>query len=293
MRPSKPARLLALLALSGGVAAQGPIDDKAPLEAVAATPLARVQGLIEEYEKERAAFFEAYRAAEDQEQAQQVFEELYPDGDAYAAEMLTVAEARPGGEAQRAAVRFALENGGSASVTERALAAMAAHFPNEVEFALMLSYTQLSPAAVAHAQTILEVSESAQVRGNVLMALAENAKSIAGVVRGLHDEPEEGALAYYVDAFGEEYVAELRSSEPASFEQRAAAYYGRVLAEYADVESRSGTLGERAERDLFELQNLSIGKVAPEIEGEDVDGVAFKLSDYRGKVVVLDFWGDW
>lgn len=35
------------------------------------------------------------------------------------------------------------------------------------------------------------------------------------------------------------------------------------------------------------------GKPAPEIEGEDVDGKSFRLSDYRGKVVVLDFWGDW
>ncbi len=38
---------------------------------------------------------------------------------------------------------------------------------------------------------------------------------------------------------------------------------------------------------------LNVGKVAPEIEAEDIDGVKFKLSDYRGKVVVLDFWGDW
>jgi hypothetical protein len=45
--------------------------------------------------------------------------------------------------------------------------------------------------------------------------------------------------------------------------------------------------------ELFEMRNLSIGQVAPEIEGEDIDGVAFKLSDYRGKVVVLDFWGHW
>jgi hypothetical protein len=44
---------------------------------------------------------------------------------------------------------------------------------------------------------------------------------------------------------------------------------------------------------IFELENLQIGMVAPEIEGADLDGVAFKLSDYRGKVVVLDFWGDW
>jgi cytochrome oxidase Cu insertion factor (SCO1/SenC/PrrC family) len=32
---------------------------------------------------------------------------------------------------------------------------------------------------------------------------------------------------------------------------------------------------------------------APEIEGEDQDGVTFKLSDYRGKVILLDFWGNW
>ena len=38
---------------------------------------------------------------------------------------------------------------------------------------------------------------------------------------------------------------------------------------------------------------FEIGNQAPEISGEDIDGVAFKLSDYRGKVVVLDFWGDW
>ncbi len=38
---------------------------------------------------------------------------------------------------------------------------------------------------------------------------------------------------------------------------------------------------------------FEVGNLAPEIRGQDVDGVAFKLSDYRGKVVLLDFWGDW
>jgi hypothetical protein len=40
-------------------------------------------------------------------------------------------------------------------------------------------------------------------------------------------------------------------------------------------------------------EELKVGNVAPDIEGEDVDGKKFKLSDYRGKVVVLDFWGHW
>lgn len=38
---------------------------------------------------------------------------------------------------------------------------------------------------------------------------------------------------------------------------------------------------------------LGPGRRAPEIEGEDIEGVKFKLSDYRGQVVMLDFWGHW
>jgi len=39
--------------------------------------------------------------------------------------------------------------------------------------------------------------------------------------------------------------------------------------------------------------DLAIGKPAPEIIGANVDGEEMKLSDYLGKVVVIDFWGDW
>ena len=37
----------------------------------------------------------------------------------------------------------------------------------------------------------------------------------------------------------------------------------------------------------------SVGVPAPEIDGTDLDGAPMRLSDYRGKVVVLSFWGDW
>ena len=32
---------------------------------------------------------------------------------------------------------------------------------------------------------------------------------------------------------------------------------------------------------------------APDFEAQDHTGKMVKLSDYRGKVVVVDFWGDW
>ena len=41
------------------------------------------------------------------------------------------------------------------------------------------------------------------------------------------------------------------------------------------------------------MHNLIVGKPAPEIDGVDFDGKPLKLSDYRGKVVVLVFWGTW
>src|SRR5262249_30214830 len=38
---------------------------------------------------------------------------------------------------------------------------------------------------------------------------------------------------------------------------------------------------------------VAVGQPAPEITGEDIDGIPMKLSDFRGKVVMLDFWGNW
>lgn len=69
--------------------------------------------------------------------------------------------------------------------------------------------------------------------------------------------------------------------------------FEKVIAEYKDVKYFRGTIGERAEANLFEVRHLQIGKEVPEIEGVDTDGKPFKLSDYRGKVVMLDFWGHW
>ncbi len=64
--------------------------------------------------------------------------------------------------------------------------------------------------------------------------------------------------------------------------------------EFADVPTaRNRSIGELADAKLFSMTALAIGKVAPEIEGENGAGVAMKLSDYRGKVVLIDFWGDW
>jgi hypothetical protein len=52
-------------------------------------------------------------------------------------------------------------------------------------------------------------------------------------------------------------------------------------------------LGQQIQAKIDLRERFGVGAVAPDIEGIDLDGEAFRLSDYAGKVVFLDFWGDW
>jgi len=66
--------------------------------------------------------------------------------------------------------------------------------------------------------------------------------------------------------------------------------FAKVVDKYG---ADAGPMKGQADKELFELRNLGIGKTAPEITAEDTDGKPMKLTDYRGKVVMLDFWGFW
>jgi hypothetical protein len=71
-------------------------------------------------------------------------------------------------------------------------------------------------------------------------------------------------------------------------------FRSQLLEMFADVTNRGGALlVDALNAPQFEKEHLAIGKTVPEIEGADIDGKKFKLSDYRGKVVLLDFWGNW
>ena len=87
-------------------------------------------------------------------------------------------------------------------------------------------------------------------------------------------------------------LAMILQSQPRTNPQ-AEDYLEQIIKKFADVSGYPGRLGDQAKLELFEIRTLGVGKPAPEIEGQDVEGKAFKLGDYRGKVVLVDFWGDW
>ena len=69
----------------------------------------------------------------------------------------------------------------------------------------------------------------------------------------------------------------------------------RGLALLREVGTRWPTseAAQSATAKVFRYTNLLVGKPCPDFETADADGNAFKLSDYKGKVTVIDFWGFW
>ncbi|TWT44891.1 thiol-disulfide oxidoreductase [Phycisphaerae bacterium RAS1] len=62
----------------------------------------------------------------------------------------------------------------------------------------------------------------------------------------------------------------------------------------AVAKEHAGTAGAaQAEPFIFELDRLQVGMTAPDFEGPGLDEKTIKLSQFRGKVVVIDFWGFW
>ena len=73
-----------------------------------------------------------------------------------------------------------------------------------------------------------------------------------------------------------------------------ATYSDLVMTQYADVKTWSGkTVKEQLEGKLFSLNSLVPGKVLPDVEAKNLEDELDRLTNYRGKVVLIDFWATW
>jgi len=137
-----------------------------------------------------------------------------------------------------------------------------------------------------------------------LLAHREEAMDLLGDVADDHPDRAVRGQAAYALARCCRYAAEqMAGDEPAraaavKLTDRAKHRFRQVIDEFGDVRSAEGDflLSERAEGELARFQNLpdlKVGRPAPEIVGEALDGRPLRLSDHRGKVVVLVFWATW
>jgi hypothetical protein len=126
-----------------------------------------------------------------------------------------------------------------------------------------------SPAGEKLLRALLERSQRRNVQGYARNALANHLKCLAESDENLAQPQKEAML------------------------QEAGQLCEEVRTVYGDLPLFQGTLGQQAERGLYEIRHLSVGMVAPEIVGTDIDGRPMRLSDYQGKIVLLWFWGFW
>ena len=70
--------------------------------------------------------------------------------------------------------------------------------------------------------------------------------------------------------------------------EAAIAVFRRLQKDYAGTGP-----ADRAAAYLFEIEKLQVGMPAPDFAAVDENGETFHLADYKGKVVVVDFWGFW
>ncbi len=71
-----------------------------------------------------------------------------------------------------------------------------------------------------------------------------------------------------------------------------------VAPKFIDVNAGQTTGGANLEIDLGETnlpekKTLNIGDIAPPFETKTIGGQPLRLSDYRGKYILLDFWATW
>lgn len=250
-----------------------------------------VKTLLKEFETELTEFSQALqKVPKDKQQAFQ--KENMPTPDAYIPRFAKVAEENAGtDEAVEALLWLASNANNDIEAHEKALDAIFRDHvgtPNFAKACIALSRGKPNDRIADRFEAFIKESDNREARGVASHSLV----SMYQMADMLKPNVDADGFAEY---FGEESCNYIKNFELDS--EKMEGLLQSIVDDYADIEIPYGRaskkIGEIAEASLFEIKYLSVGKVAPDIEGADLDGVNFKLSDYRGKVVMIDFWGDW
>src|SRR5215472_4749280 len=138
-------------------------------------------------------------------------------------------------------------------------------------------------------RTVLEKSPHKDVQGQACLGLALFLNGRLNRLDLLREQPVVNRR--YEGLYGQDYLDTLRRQDRAKAVAEVEAVFEQAAEKYGDVKLPfGGNVGDNAKMELFAIRHLAVGKEAPDIEGPDQDGKRFKLSDYKGKVVLLYFW---
>jgi peroxiredoxin len=249
--------LAMLLLLLVSVVAQEPVSPLA----------AQIRGLIDEYENSVRANTQKIIAATTEEEKNK-YRASIPSAGPCATKMMQLVQAHLDQPDVVKAVSW--------------LVTGAANFPEGQEALKMLGTT------FADRQGIAEAVKQLEYHGlpaePVLKAVIE---------KNTHREEKAAALYALGAIHFKNFDASADRVSGEASKNKALECFQQLNTDYAEVTIQGFKLSDFTAKMLFEMTNLQVGCEAPEIEGKDADGVSFKLSDYRGKHVIVIFWGGW
>lgn len=266
------------------------------------TPGARLKAI----ETKQAAASERY--GREVQQLEKAKADVQPAVDRYLKEVgknvkdaLALARAHPDDPSAFEALRFVIRTNraGPGDATARALRMMLDRGddrrPGQGDYLAHVALALFQyPDAEVLLRRVLDHNPNRDERAAACYWLARHLAQQARMVRRLRNRPEEqkNYERYPAAAPIGQFV---REKDPEALEKASELLLERIVREFADVRLAGGdrALGATVNGELFALRNLTIGKTAPEIDGRDHEGRTFRLSETRGKVVVLTFCGNW
>jgi thiol-disulfide isomerase/thioredoxin len=306
-------RLLAALGLAAAVV-------PAAADEPGASPPAQYHALVREYQDAQAVFFKALGAAKTDAERRQALTGK-PDPAGYAGRFLALARANPADPAAFDALSWMLTYSPHGPAADEALELLARNHADSPRLGPVLK--RLAPArseaTEALLRAVLAKNANREIQAQACYGLALLLEARANrpapalplaqapaqdeAVPEVEDDakktardeatesPRDGAIALYT-RLGNDYGT-LKFAGKTTYGDHARAGLARLNpAGPGGISARRSSPATAADAEGPPL-GLEVGMRAPEIEGLDTNGRPMRLSDFRGNVVVLDFWGDW
>ena len=262
-----------------------------------AKPQSRLDIVRQAQERDSKVYHDALDAAKTDEERQRAIASFHVRVVENSDAALRIARDHPTDPDALDALTFVIQTAraGPSDRSERAIAMMTRDHVRDARMGKICAYLFMFvhlESAETLIRSVVNENPDPSARGFACHALAGYLTNQARTVRRLNDEP--ALRKDYEQSRGKARIdAMLRDKRPDALEIEAATILERVISEFGALTYDKQALAEVASGELFAIRHLKIGQPAPEIEGQDVEGHRFTLNEYRGKVVVLSFSGNW
>jgi peroxiredoxin len=267
--------------------------------------------VLDEYEAAKRAFTSKFDTATAEEQ-RRLFPAQFPRREDYYGRLLALAEAHPTDSAAVDALVWivATSTNGYDAFKERGVRIKRAmnilaedHLDDPRVGRVCLELTgAATPLRDEFLHTIYAKSTDRRNKGRSCLALGKFLLAKSETVSRLQGSSGEEVMRRVKAESPHRmpYYEKLLREDPGVLAHQGEQLLERAIAEYGELPYDPTfllkvveTLADVARTDLRRFRDLAVGQKAPEIEGKDVDDNALKLSDYRGRVVLLTFSGNW